>query len=280
MKGKNRREYAPEDKRKRPTVKQTSARAEARPRTAAKRRRKRKGGLLRKFGKYIALFVAAYLGFLGYFTLTRPYTVALDAGHGGADCGAEGVIQEIELTERTTAELKALLEQDGRFRVILSREAGEGKSISERNRKFRRYKPDVMLSIHGNADDKASAHGFEAYPSPPGYENHEESLALAVLLAEEMQSVGATLRGTQGVRFGYYNGSGQKVLVDSSDTEVYDYDTFGMLKHMKHAAVLVEQCFVTNQADVNAFGTEEGCKKAAAAYYRAICRYLEQEANA
>ena len=198
MKGKNRREYAPEDKRKRPTVKQTSARAEARPRTAAKRRRKRKGGLLRKFGKYIALFVAAYLGFLGYFTLTRPYTVALDAGHGGADCGAEGVRQEIELTERTTAELKALLEQDGRFRVILSREAGEGKSISERNRKFRRYKPDVMLSIHGNADDKASAHGFEAYPSPPGYENHEESLALAVLLAEEMQSVGATLRGTQG----------------------------------------------------------------------------------
>lgn len=275
MKGKNWREYAPEEKRKNP--RQTSAKAADRPRTAAKRRRKRKGGLLRKFGKYIALFVAAYLGFLGYFTLTRPYTVALDAGHGGVDCGAEGVIQEIELTERTTAELETLLEQDGRFRVILSREAGEGKSISERNRKLRRYKPDVMLSIHGNADDKASAHGFEAYPSPPGYENHEESLALAVLLAEEMQSVGATLRGTQGVRFGYYNSSGQKVLVDSSDTEVYDYDTFGMLKHMQHAAVLVEQCFVTNQADVNAFGTEEGCKKAAAAYYRAICRYLEQK---
>lgn len=277
MKGKNWREYEPKEKRKSSSAKRTSAKAAGRPRTTAKRRKKRRGGFLRTFGKYIALFVVAYLVFQGYFLLTRPYTVALDAGHGGVDCGAEGVIQEIELTERTTEELKSLLEQDGRFRVILSREAGEGKSISERNRKFQRYKPDVMLSIHGNADDKASAHGFEAYPSPPGYENHEESLALAVLLAEEMQSVGATLRGTQGVRFGYYNGSGEKVLVDSSDTEVYDYDTFGMLKHMQHAAVLVEQCFVTNQADVNAFGTDEGCKKAAAAYYRAICRYLEQK---
>ena len=65
------------------------------------------------------------------------------------------------------------------------------------------------------------------------------------------------------------------MLVDSSDTEGYDYDTFGMLKHMDCPAVLVEQCFITNAADVEAFGTEDGCKKAAAAYYRAICRYLE-----
>ena len=44
------------------------------------------------------------------------------------------------------------------------------------------------------------------------------------------------------------------------------------------AAVLVEQCFVTNAADVEAFGTEEGCQKAAEAYYRAILRYLGLDA--
>ena len=90
-----------------------------------------------------------------------------------------------------------------------------------------------------------------------------------------MRTVGAKLRGTEGVRFGYYNSNGEKVLVDSSDTEVYDFDTFGMLKNMDCPAVLVEQCFITNQDDVEAFGMEDGCKKAAAAYYRAICRYLE-----
>lgn len=256
MKGKNWREYEPEKKRKR-------------------RRRKRKGGIAKKLLLAVLLFVLGYVGFMVYYTFSKPYTIALDAGHGGVDIGAEGIINEVELTERTTAELEALLQEDGRFRIILSREAGEGVSITDRNAKFQKKHPALMLSIHGNANDDSSANGFECYPSPPGYENHEESLAFAQMLAEEMKTVGAKLRGTEGVRFGYYNSSGEKVLVDSSDTEVYDFDTFGMLKNMDCPAVLVEQCFITNQADVEQFGTEEGCKKAAAAYYRAICRYLE-----
>ncbi len=256
MKGKNWRDYEPERKKRR-------------------KRRKRKGGLLRKLKLAVILFAIGYFGFMVYYTFSKPYAVALDAGHGGVDIGAEGVINEVELTEPTVAELKALLQEDGRFRIILSREEGEGVSIAERNRKFSRKHPDLMLSVHGNASDDRSAKGFECYPSPPGYENHEPSLAFAKLLAEEMNTVGAKLRGTEGVRFGYYNGNGEKVLVDSSDTEVYDYDTFGMLKNMDCPAVLVEQCFITNVADVEAFGTEDGCKKAAAAYYRAICRYLE-----
>ena len=256
MKGKNWREYEPEKKRKR-------------------RRRKRKGGIAKKLLLAVLLFVLGYVGFMVYYTFSKPYTIALDAGHGGVDIGAEGIINEVELTERTTAELEALLQEDGRFRIILSREAGEGVSITDRNAKFQKKHPALMLSIHGNANDDKSANGFECYPSPPGYENHEESLAFAQMLAEEMKTVGAKLRGTEGVRFGYYNSSGEKVLVDSSDTEVYDFDTFGMLKNMDCPAVLVEQCFITNQADVEQFGTEEGCKKAAAAYYRAICRYLE-----
>ena len=264
MKGRNWRDYEPEREQRM-----------AAARKRRKKRRRRKGGIGKKLLLFVALFAMGYGGFWLYYTFSRPYTIALDAGHGGVDIGAEGILNEVELTERTTAELQALLEEDGRFRIILSRDAGEGVSITERNRKFRKKKPDLMLSIHGNANDDSSANGFECYPSPPGYENHEESLAFAKLLAEEMQTVGAKLRGTEGVRFGYYNSSGEKVLVDSSDTEVYDFDTFGMLKNMDCPAVLVEQCFITNADDVAQFGTEEGCKKAAAAYYRAICRYLE-----
>ncbi|MBQ8734181.1 MAG: N-acetylmuramoyl-L-alanine amidase [Anaerotignum sp.] len=263
MKGKNWRDFEPEKQKRM---------AEARQR---RKKRKRKGGLVKKLKLAVILFILGYVGFMVYYTLSKPYTIALDAGHGGWDVGAEGIIQEVELTERTVAELETLLKEDGRFRIILSRKEGEGMDITERNAKFQKKHPDLMLSVHGNANDAKGANGFEAYPSPPGYENHEESLAFAQLLAEEMGTVGAKLRGTDGVRFGYYNSSGEKVLVDSSDTEVYDYDTFGMLKHMDCPAVLVEQCFITNAADVEAFGTEDGCKKAAAAYYRAICRYLE-----
>lgn len=255
MKGKNWREYEPQKH----------------------RRRRRRGGLLRRLCPVLILFLIGYVGFLVYYNLGKPYTVALDAGHGGADVGAEGVIQEVALTERTVSELQTLLEEDGRFRVVLSRKAGEGASVTERNYKFQHKNPDLVLSVHGNASDSSSANGFECYPSPPGYENHEESLAFAALLAEEMQAAGAKLRGTgiEGVRYGYYDENGNKLLRDSSDTTVYSYDTFGILKNMSCPAVLAEQCFLTNASDVEQFGTEEGCKRAAQAYYRAICSYLE-----
>ena len=83
MKGKNWREYEPPKRR---------------------RRRRRKGGLLRKLCFALVLFLVGYVGFLVYYNFGKPYTVALDAGHGGADVGAEGVIQEVALTEQTVTE--------------------------------------------------------------------------------------------------------------------------------------------------------------------------------
>ena len=109
MKGKNWREYEPPKRR---------------------RRRRRKGGLLRKLRFAVVLFLVGYVGFLVYYNFGKPYTVALDAGHGGADVGAEGVIQEVALTEQTVAALQTLLEEDGRFRVVLSRKAGESVTIN------------------------------------------------------------------------------------------------------------------------------------------------------
>ncbi len=243
-----------------------------------RRRKKKRKNMLWKIAVFVVLFAVGYGGFLLYYSSSKPYTIGLDAGHGGVDIGAKGIIQEVELTERTMAELQTLLEEDGRFRIILSREAGEGKTIPERSQLFQKKKLDIVLSIHGNANDDPKANGFECYPAPPGHGHHEVSLAFAKLLAEEMQTVGARLRGSgiEGVRFGYYDENGKKILVDASDTEVYPLDTFGVLKNLDCPAVLVEQCFITNEADVEQFGTEEGCKKAAAAYYRAICRYLER----
>lgn len=262
MKGKNWREYEPPKKKK-------------------KRHKRRKGGLLAKIILVILLFALGYGGFQIYYSYAKPYKIGLDAGHGGIDTGAEGIINEVELTEKTTAKLTKLLEEDGRFRIVLTRDEGEGKSVTDRNKLFQRAKPDVVISIHGNSSEDPSAFGFECYPSPPGKPNHEESLVLAQYIAKEMEQSGARLRGTDGVRFGYYvsdeQGNTSKLLLDSTDTQIYDYDTFGMLKNMNCPAVLVEQCFVTNQQDIEGFGLEEGCSKAAEAYYQAICKYLEEQ---
>lgn len=273
MKGKNWREFEPPKKRRR---------KEAYPPVRRKRRRRR--GIFRRLLALVLLFFAAYGAFGLYLHWKYPYTVALDAGHGGEDGGAQGVISEVWLTETTADEVERLLKEDGRFRVVRSRANGETKSITERNQKFVKANPDVVLSIHANADEDGSGYGFECYPAVPGMENHEKSMAFAKILAEEMESVGARLRGENGVRFGYYvpkeDGSSQKMLLESSDETIYTYDTFGILKNVDCAAVLAEQCFVTNQQDVALFGTQEGCKTAAEAYYQAILRYLGAEEQA
>ncbi|MFV0314874.1 MAG: N-acetylmuramoyl-L-alanine amidase [Anaerotignum sp.] len=262
MKGKNWREYEP-------------------PKRARKRRHKRKGGILKKLILAILLFVTGYVGYQVYFHYEKPYVVGLDAGHGGVDIGAQGLIDEVELTEKTVELLTELLKADGRFRIVHSRDVGEGKSVTERNKLFQRARPDLVISIHANASDDLSAFGFECYPSPPGKENHDESLLFAQYIVQSMQESGARLRGSDGVRFGYYvvdeDGNTSKLILDSTDTTVYDYDTFGMLKNMSCPTVLVEQCFVTNEQDVAEFATEEGCQKSAQAYYDAICKYLTEQ---
>ena len=100
MKGKNWREYEP------------PKRGRHEKPEKHRRKRRRRGGILRRILLTAVLFAIGYCGFLVYYSTARPYTIALDAGHGGEDVGAEGIIQEIELTERTTMELKELLEAD------------------------------------------------------------------------------------------------------------------------------------------------------------------------
>lgn len=102
---------------------------------------------------------------------------------------------------------------------------------------------------------------------------HQESYYFAQQLAQGMQAAGAKLRGHGGIRYIYYQGE-VKQLVESTHTEVRDERSFTLLEDVNCPAVLAEQCFVTSEEDVAQFGSEEGCKTVARAYYEAICAYF------
>lgn len=245
---------------------------------AGKQRRRRKRGKKQVLCWVLLLFLCVIL----WNTLfTKEYTIAIDPGHGGEDVGAVGVIEEVSLTETTAAFLEERLQADGRFRVVLTREAGEGKTFAKRKAKVWLSRADILLSIHGNADEKGTATGFECYPAPPAQKNHKKSLRFGKILAEEMEGAGSTLRGENGIRYGYYipdaTGVAQKTIKEATDTTPYSYPSFAMVEGFSCPAVLVEQCFLTSPSDVAKFGTEEGCKKAAEAYYQGICRMLAKE---
>ena len=204
-----------------------------------------------------------------------PYRVATDAGHGGNDPGARGVVEEKEMTAQTSEALLALLEADPNYIPLRSRESYDVTAKpSERAEAINAQSPQLLLSIHGNsAPEGSTAAGFECYPSVPGRTWHQESYYFAQQLAQGMQAAGAKLRGHGGIRYIYYQGE-VKQLVESTHTEVRDERSFTLLEDVNCPAVLAEQCFVTSEEDVAQFGSEEGCKTVARAYYEAICAYF------
>lgn len=204
-----------------------------------------------------------------------PYRVAIDAGHGGSDPGARGVVEEKQVTAATAAALLQWLKEDSNYIPLQTRESfDETATPAQRAATASAQSPQLLLSIHGNsAPEGSAAAGFECYPSVPGRTWHQESYYFAQQLAQGMQAAGAKLRGHGGIRYIYYQGE-VKQLVESTHTEVRDERSFTLLEDVNCPAVLAEQCFVTSEEDVAQFGSEEGCKTVARVYYEAICAYF------
>ena len=192
-----------------------------------------------------------------------PYCVAIDAGHGGNDPGARGVVEEKDMTAATASVLLAWLEQDPNYIPLRTRDAFDQTATpAERAAAANAQAPQLLLSIHGNsAANGSSAAGFECYPSVPGRTWHAESYYFAQKLAEGMQNAGARLRGRGGIRYIYYLENDQKQLVESTHTEVRAERSFTLLEDVNCPVVLAEQCFVTNADDVERFGSEQAANE-------------------
>jgi N-acetylmuramoyl-L-alanine amidase len=119
------------------------------------------------------------------FCSAAPLTVMIDPGHGGRDHGAikNGVI-EADVTLQVSHVLKALLQKDRRFHVLLSREDDSSVSLYRRAVLAKQHHADIFLSIHVNSSPDARAKGAEFYfqnQLPPDQESmflaHKENVA-------------------------------------------------------------------------------------------------------
>ena len=100
-----------------------------------------------------------------------PYRVVIDAGHGGADPGARGVIEEKDMTAATASELIRLLQQDSNFIPLQTRDSfDETTTPAQRAARADEQAPQLLLSIHGNSaaavpPERTNRHRSCCFPS-------------------------------------------------------------------------------------------------------------------
>ena len=95
----------------------------------------------------------------------RPFTVAIDPGHGGIDAGARGRkgSQEKNLTLEMAETLKAVLDNYADIRVVMTRTDDRFVSLAERVRIARQHEADLLVSLHADSIRLRGVRGATVY---------------------------------------------------------------------------------------------------------------------
>jgi N-acetylmuramoyl-L-alanine amidase len=110
-------------------------------------------------------------------------TVVIDPGHGGMETGAKGKNGTLEkdITLAIALKLKALIEKNMAFRVVLTRDKDTDVPVETRSSIANNQKADVFISIHINGSRQQSAEGSETFFLSTGATPDEETRRLAYL---------------------------------------------------------------------------------------------------
>ena len=100
-----------------------------------------------------------------YFPSSKKPLIVVDAGHGGDDPGAGGSqgLKEKNITLAMAKDLKAKLEETGRYRVQLTRSTDVFIRLGERVAIARRANADMFISLHADSISRPSVHGASIY---------------------------------------------------------------------------------------------------------------------
>ena len=111
--------------------------------------------------KLLALFAVSLLLFPMWLELKagEPFTLVIDAGHGGKDPGAKGkIINEKEINLKIALKLGQLVRSNHPdVKVVYTRSTDKFVELDERAEIANRNKADLFISIHTNAVAKGNS---------------------------------------------------------------------------------------------------------------------------
>jgi N-acetylmuramoyl-L-alanine amidase len=223
----------------------------------------------------------------------RPFTVVIDAGHGGEDPGARGRkgTKEKNITLAIARRVKNLLDQEKGMRAFLTRDGDYFIALVNRVHKARALKADLFVSIHADAYIKSNARGSSVFALS---ERGATSAAARWIAKKENE---ADLIG--GANIDVQDPTLKQVLIDLSQTatindslklaksvlsELGDVNSlhigqvqqagFAVLKAPDMPSILVETAFLTNPGEEKRLRDEHYQQKIARAIVDGIKRYI------
>lgn len=221
----------------------------------------------------------------------RRLRIVLDPGHGGIDpgTGSDLAVQEKDINLAFALELAAIMAEDDRYEVFLTREKDVRVRLPKRVQFARQKNADLFISIHADWADNESAEGATAYTlSEKASVETLEDIAndpgsagrvAGVNLAAEREDVARLLvdlarRETQSRSLKFAELVIEEV---SKETKVIHRpirrNSFHVLKAPDMPSVLLELGFVSNANDLTRLTSFEWRQKTGHAVKRAIDRW-------
>lgn len=238
--------------------------------------------------------------FLALFSVetafAKPFTVVIDAGHGGHDSGAVGKIIKEKNVNLAVALLvgKMIEENYPDIKVVYTRKTDRFLPLQERADIVNGNNADVFICIHANANNSSAAYGTETYTLGVNSKRTKGNLEVAmrensvILLEDDYKTryQGFDPRSVDSyIMFEFM----QDKYMDSSIQLAsaiqkqfvrggrYDrgvrQDVFWVLYKSACPSVLVEMGFLSNRAEEEYLSSAAGQQNIASSIYRAFLSY-------
>lgn len=224
------------------------------------------------------------------------FVIVIDAGHGGKDIGARGVVQnEKDINLDVSLQFGKLIEKNYKdVKVVYTRTTDVFLELWERSQIANKNHANLFVSIHCNSAQNKSAYGTETFVM--GLRRMKENMEVSkrensVILLEENQEryqkfdpndeeaviafeIMHSAYQDQSINFASLV---EKEFVNNGrSSRGVKQDIFHVLRENASPAVLIELGFISNQDEGTYMSTEQGKKTLANSIFKAFEKYKEE----